>query len=333
MHIEIDGPETAVDLRRHDRAGGGLHQRAVPPAGQPAELRRRLERGAVPRRASSWRSAPTRRSCSARSCGARRASRCSSRHRHPARGAARHRAFGRGCGSASGGSPRSSTSSRRTCRYFPALLPVCDAEDPVEVLERGDTPRTAANCGCTTAPSTAGTGRCTTSSAACRTCGSRTGYCPPGRPSSTCWPTARSTTACCECSPRRTARSGRRCRSRPRRRTSRPGRQARHRRPACTGRVSARCRPPNWCCGGCCRWPTRAWQRGVWTRRVSDRLLGIIEQRCTTAGRTAQSGRRAMFHTIDDEKQPLDRRDALREMLRRYVEHMHTTSPSTPGRR
>jgi gamma-glutamyl:cysteine ligase YbdK (ATP-grasp superfamily) len=28
-------------------------------------------------------------------------------------------------------------------RYFPALLPVCDAEDPLEVLERGDVPRLA----------------------------------------------------------------------------------------------------------------------------------------------------------------------------------------------
>ena len=28
-------------------------------------------------------------------------------------------------------------------RYFPALLPVCDTEDPVEVLERGDVPRLA----------------------------------------------------------------------------------------------------------------------------------------------------------------------------------------------
>ena len=26
-------------------------------------------------------------------------------------------------------------------RFFPALLPVCDGEDPVEVLERGDTPQ------------------------------------------------------------------------------------------------------------------------------------------------------------------------------------------------
>ena len=28
-------------------------------------------------------------------------------------------------------------------RYFPALLPVCDDEDPAEVLARGDTPRLA----------------------------------------------------------------------------------------------------------------------------------------------------------------------------------------------
>ena len=28
-----------------------------------------------------------------------------------------------------------------TVRYFPALLPICDGEDPVEVLERGDTPQ------------------------------------------------------------------------------------------------------------------------------------------------------------------------------------------------
>ena len=34
-----------------------------------------------------------------------------------------------------------------------------------------------------------------------------------------------------------------------------------------------------------------------------------------------------MFHKIDDEKQPLDRRDSLREMLRRYVEHMHSNEP------
>ena len=49
-------------------------------------------------------------------------------------------------------------------RYFPALLPITDDEDPVAVLDGGDTPAAAASCGCTTAPSTAGTGRSTTSS-------------------------------------------------------------------------------------------------------------------------------------------------------------------------
>ena len=34
-----------------------------------------------------------------------------------------------------------------------------------------------------------------------------------------------------------------------------------------------------------------------------------------------------MFHKIDDEKQPLDRRESLREMLQRYVEHMHSNEP------
>ena len=33
------------------------------------------------------------------------------------------------------------------------------------------------------------------------------------------------------------------------------------------------------------------------------------------------------FHRIDEHKLPLDRRDALREMLRRYVELMHTNEP------
>ena len=42
---------------------------------------------------------------------------------------------------------------------------------------------------------------------------------------------------------------------------------------------------------------------------------------------TARSGRRETFHRIDEQKQPLDRRDALREMLRRYIEHMHTNEP------
>ena len=63
--------------------------------------------------------------------------------------------------------------------YFPALLPVCEPEDPVEVLAAGGVPRSP-SCGCTTARSTAGTGRSTTSCAASPTCASRTACCPPG---------------------------------------------------------------------------------------------------------------------------------------------------------
>ena len=59
---------------------------------------------------------------------------------------------------------------------------------------------------------------------------------------------------------------------------------------------------------------------------ISDRLLGVIERRCTTHLNGAEWQARA-FHQIDQEMQPLDRRDALREMLLRYVEQMHTNEP------
>jgi hypothetical protein len=59
---------------------------------------------------------------------------------------------------------------------------------------------------------------------------------------------------------------------------------------------------------------------------VADRLLSIIEQRCITHVNGAEWQART-FHRIDAERQPLDRRDALREMLHSYVEHMHSNEP------
>jgi len=59
---------------------------------------------------------------------------------------------------------------------------------------------------------------------------------------------------------------------------------------------------------------------------VSDRLLGVIERRCISH-RNGAEWIAQTFHRIDDEMQPLDRRDALRETLRRYVEHMHSNVP------
>jgi gamma-glutamyl:cysteine ligase YbdK (ATP-grasp superfamily) len=59
---------------------------------------------------------------------------------------------------------------------------------------------------------------------------------------------------------------------------------------------------------------------------IRDRLLGIIEQRCVTH-RNGAEWQAATFRRIDEDKQPIDRQDALREMLRRYVDHMHSNEP------
>ena len=60
---------------------------------------------------------------------------------------------------------------------------------------------------------------------------------------------------------------------------------------------------------------------------VSDRLLGVIEGRCINHTNGAEWQART-FHAIDEHDQPLDRRDALREMLRRYIDNMHSNEPA-----
>ena len=113
--IDIDGVERLSTPRRLDRARGGLHQHPVPPAGQPGDVRRAT---GTPSQAIAgvqlavganspflfgkelWRET--------------RIAAVRAGHRHPAARSSRRRACGRGCGSASAGSPRSSTCSRRT---------------------------------------------------------------------------------------------------------------------------------------------------------------------------------------------------------------------------
>jgi hypothetical protein len=56
-----------------------------------------------------------------------------------------------------------------------------------------------------------------------------------------------------------------------------------------------------------------------------DRLLGIIERRCVTF-RNGAAWQSALFHRLYDHEQ-LDRPDALREMTLRYREHMHSNEP------
>ena len=93
------------------------------------------------------------------------------------------------------------------------------------------------------------------------------------------------------------------------------GARRRHRRPALLARPRrgagdrAGAAPP------AAAGPRRASRRGASTARSSDRLLGIIERRCITHQNGAEWQART-FHRIDDAEQPLDRRDSLREMLR-----------------
>src|SRR3954451_7711992 len=67
----------------------------------------------------------------------------------------------------------------------------------------------------------------------------------------------------------------------------------------------------------------RAW--GV-DQEVADRLLGIIERRCITH-RNGAEWQADTFHRIDEQSRSADRRDALREMLGRYAELMHSNDP------
>jgi gamma-glutamyl:cysteine ligase YbdK (ATP-grasp superfamily) len=57
----------------------------------------------------------------------------------------------------------------------------------------------------------------------------------------------------------------------------------------------------------------------------ADRLLGIIEQRCLTG----QTGAAWQIATVAEltRNRGLDRREALRQMTQRYIEHMHTNQP------
>ncbi len=57
----------------------------------------------------------------------------------------------------------------------------------------------------------------------------------------------------------------------------------------------------------------------------ADRLLGIIERRCVLL-RNGASWQSQVFHHLYEDK-GLDRSEALREMTRRYREHMHSNQP------
>jgi hypothetical protein len=59
---------------------------------------------------------------------------------------------------------------------------------------------------------------------------------------------------------------------------------------------------------------------------VRDRLLGIIEQRCITHLNGAE-WQVQTIQRLEKDNHNLDRREALRQMLGRYLENMHANEP------
>jgi len=58
---------------------------------------------------------------------------------------------------------------------------------------------------------------------------------------------------------------------------------------------------------------------------VAGRLLGIVEQRCLT-GQTGAAWQMATVAELSS-RSGLGRREALRQMTQRYIEHMHSNEP------
>ena len=215
-------------------------------------------------------------------------------------------------------------------RYFPALLPICDDEDPVAVLDgrrvpaagraapaqRHDLPlepaglrrrrRRAAPAG--GEPGAAGRADRRRHARQRRVL---------LRPGARRWP-------------RRTGRCGARCRSRRPRRTSTPA--ARHGIDAhavLAGRW-ARSAPPSWCCAGCCRWPRTGLDRwGVdagHARPAARHHRAALPHRPQRRGLADRHGRGAGARRRD-------RATALRRMLSATSSTCTPTSRCTPGRR
>ena len=151
-------------------------------------------------------------------------------------------------------------------RYFPALLPICDDDDPVDVLARGDTPQL---------------GELRLHNGTIYRW-NRPVYdvvnerphlrvenrvLPAGPTVVDLVANAHSTLDWCARWPTRNVPCGRRCHSaRPRRTSTEPPRMGSRR--SSSGPDWVICRRPSSCCGGCCRWRTMVWTSGA-PRRVS----------------------------------------------------------------
>jgi hypothetical protein len=122
-------------------------------------------------------------------------------------------------------------------------------------------------------------------------------------------------------------RCGRRCRSARPRRTSRPP-PGRASTPRSTGPASGRSAPPSWCCAGCCRWRARGWPRGA-SRTTRPRGCSGSSSSAASSAPTARSGSRA--GSMPSRPPPTDRRRCAGRWSP-TASSCTATSRCTPGR-
>ncbi len=174
------GHRAAADDLRLDHAGGRLHEHPAAHPGEPGQLRGVLERLAGdqrhPARGRRQLAVPPRQAAVAGDPDPP----VRAGHRHPQRGA-------QGAGRAAAGVVRRALDQldlrpvRGERPLLPGAAPDHRRRGPARGARERRHPDRSRSSSCTTAPSTAGTGRCTTWSRASRTCGSRTACSPPAR--------------------------------------------------------------------------------------------------------------------------------------------------------
>ncbi len=191
-HHRYPRPGTATGAHRVDPAGGGEHEHPVPHPGRARDVRELLECRPGDRRCRGGRRRQFSVSLRPSAVGGDPGAAVRAGDRHPAGRAEESR---RAVPSLVRGAV--DHVDLRPVRGERAVLPGTASHLRGGGSRRGARRRRGATArpsyACTTARSTAGTGRSTTSGTVVRTCGWRTASCPPGPRSSTCWPTPRST--------------------------------------------------------------------------------------------------------------------------------------------
>ena len=190
------------------------------------------------------------------------------------------------------------------------------------MLGRGDSPGSA-SCGCTTARSTAGTARSTTSSDGRPHLRVENRVLPAGPTVVDIVANAAFYYGCARAGPTADRPVWTRMSFSAAEENLTPAPVTASRR-GCTGPGWGRSGPSS-CCGAFCRSPTRDWTASASTRRIATGCSASSSAVAATR-RNGASWQSGAFHRLYGER-GLDRSEALRELTVRYRDHMHSNEP------